>query len=193
MKSGLIQGDDRTPLLRQTSSSSSGTFSPTGEFRFIPQGPSTSREGSKEPDRAPSSSSSEAYDRLEAFVGERPSSTASSGSRPSSKQRSRVSTSPESEGSGVYDHLPALPEPVPYNAPERLKALQPSDFSGPRRMKSQPALSTPVSARESPIERGRSSSPVPEESSDEAGTPTNRYVVLYSGYKYICILYLELI
>ena len=186
----LVQSDpeERAPLLRQSSGSSSGTFSPSSELRYIHQGPSSSREGSKEPDRG-SSASEELYDRLEAVSGERSSSFSGSDSTNSrsasvqytrlseSEERSRNSASPGSEGSGVYDHLPPAAESHSKAVPDQMSTLSPPTnfLLGPRRNISQPALSTPASARESPVSRERSVSPLAEESSgEEVGTPTNR-------------------
>ena len=174
-KSSSFGSDEMTPLLRRDSSSSSGTRSPSSERRIIRQGPSSSREGSKEPDRV-SNSSDDLYDRLE----ERTSSMASSSSDPtnsrsaSAQRMLRASTSPESDNS-VYDHLPSLEKSdLETNTPERVASLSPSNFVMLRRNISQPALSTPVSARESPVDRDQSTPSIIEESSDEAGTPTNR-------------------
>ena len=173
---GSFGSDEMTPLLRRDSSSSSGTRSPSSERMIIKQGPSSSREGSMEPPDRVSNASDDLYDRLE----ERTSSMASSSSDPTNSRSAsaqlmlRASTSPESEGS-VYDHLPAADKSDPEaSTPELVISLSPSNFVLPRRNISQPALSTPVSARESPVDHDRSTPSILEESSDEAGTPTNR-------------------
>ena len=190
--------DDTVPLLRLGSSSSSGTFSPTDEFRFVPQTNSGSWEDRERDRRDSSTASDEVYDKLETLTSPRPdsvgpfsgSSTPSSRStpgltdhqfRPESVEFSRCSTSPESGGSGVYDHLPALDEPETQHeyTPTKIKDFTklsllstPLNFAAQRNI-SQPALSTPSSARGSPIDHIRET-PIREESSDEAGTPTNR-------------------
>jgi len=115
---------DKAPLLRQGSNTSSeASF---GEYRIIRQGPSSSREGSKEPDRF-SNASDDTYDRLEAFVGDRPASYSGVPdlSRLPGGQRSvrsgsegRTTSPAESEGSGIYDHLPpTLTKSAPSAAP----------------------------------------------------------------------------
>ncbi len=181
--SSSVASDDMIPLLQRAgSTSSSGTHSPPlGECRIIRQGPSTSREGSKEPADTVSNASDDLYEQLEYYKNE-PSSSIASSSSDLTNSRSdsaqclfRVSVSPESEGSGVYDHLPTIEvSKSETNAPEKLSALSPSNFIMPRRNISQPALSTPVSARESPVDRDQATPSIAEESSDEAGTPTNR-------------------
>ena len=103
-------------------------------------------------------------------------------------------SSSSSAGSGVYDHLPTIasPEPpspeLPFESavPEKrdltktdfsiLSAL--GNFTSPRRNISQPALSTPNSARESPCDQFGRFPSIDEESSDEdegrrSATPTN--------------------
>ncbi len=187
--SSSVGSDDTIPLLqRGGSTSSSGTHSPPpGERRIIRQLPSSSREGSREPPDTVSNASDDLYEHLEYYKNERSSSLASSSSgstkstnshSASSQRLFRASVSPESEGSGVYDHLPPSIEvsESEENAPEKLSSVSPSNCMMPRRVSSQPALSTPVSARESPIDHDQSTPSIAEEESsdDEAGTPTNR-------------------
>lgn len=99
-------------------------------------------------------------------------------------------SSNSSAGSGVYDHLPTVDSPdPPSESPvggnreitktdlSMLNTLK--DISGmPRRITSQPALSTPSSARESPCDQFGRFTSIDEESSDEdesqrSVTPTN--------------------
>ena len=178
---------DTIPLLRPGSSTSSGgPFSPTDEFQFMAGSEGESliqqqqqRGGGrgKSTKRDKSSSSEELYDKLEPY--EQLSMSESSGS--SRTTPAPVTPTPSNPGltltvakdngscwsdeSGEYDHLPpALEDSLPEKGQIRLDQLL--GVSSYRRITSQPALSTPASARESPVDISPSNV-IQEETSEE--------------------------
>ena len=202
--------NDTAPLIRPTSSASSGPFSLTDEFQFVPGTEAENKTGeSLSLAGRTSAESDEVYDRLENYnpdtyqddVISLPESTSTIGSnqprilvsrdereRSEGAESLRMSTSPESNCSGEYDHLPPLKHTLSPNKKQqtplsKLKMstkweLLPSPLDLPRRNFSQPALSTPASARESPCDDlNPTNDIIIEESSEEeeesAETPTN--------------------
>ena len=177
---------DTIPILRPDSSTSSGgPFSPTDEFQFMAGSEGESliqqeRGGGgrgKSTKRDKSLSSEELYDKLEPH--EQLSMSESSGS--SRVTPAPVTPTPSNPGltltvakdngscwsdeSGEYDHLPpALEDSLPEKGQIRLDQLL--GVSSYRRITSQPALSTPASARESPVDISPSNV-IQEETSEE--------------------------
>ena len=178
---------DTIPSVRPESSNSSvgGPFSPTDEFQFIgssegeplffksKQAPSKKKKSGR--GRHDSTSSEELYDRLEPYEESESNMTTPAPATPtpsnpgiSITQGNGNRWSVSSNESGEYDHLPALQSPPVGKGKISLDQL-PSmlDVSSYRRITSQPALSTPASARESPVERSPRSSIIREETSEE--------------------------
>ena len=185
---------DTVPSVRpESSNSSGGTFSPTDEFQFMEgseelpliQGRSGSKGKSKHGpfsgclDRG-SASSEEVYDRLEPYEQSNESESEKTTSTPDTPTPSNPGISimldngdhwsESSNESGEYDHLPALQSPPSGKGQnislDQLPTMLSLSSSGYRRITSQPALSTPASARESPIDKSLCST-LPEETSEE--------------------------
>ena len=180
-----------------SSNSSGGPFSPTDEFQFMGGSEKEpliySEVIKKKPKnqkskggRHGSTSSEETYDRLEPYEQMTESEIESTNTTPLPATPTPTTPTPSNPGvimmkgngsrwslssneSGEYDHLPALHSPPSgkkgqLNLDQLPSAFNVSDY---RRITSQPALSTPASARESPIDRSPSSSIIPEETSEE--------------------------
>lgn len=196
---------EQVPLIRREDSteSSGDLYSPSEDFIFVPGGGADRSQLPKRPMSGTSCSSSgsnQNYDRLDEFLGKKQDSweTFSNSESPSpappsitqqipddtyddiltlserrhSQNSSKMSDS--SNESGIYDHLPVLSP-----GSEESKSLggdSPLDsLMVNRRNISQPALSTPPSARESPCDQFGRFGSIDEESSDEEleVTPTN--------------------
>lgn len=185
-------------------SSSGELYSPSAseEFTFIPGGGDPPNPPTKRPISGTSSlnrsstGSSQNYDHLDEILIKRHDSwesfsTSESGSSTAppttgsqqdegnakSKDRSPSRLSDSSNESGIYDHLPLLSPSS--ETKKNLADMRPTDelivLDLPRRNISQPALSTPPSARESPSDQFDRFDRIGEESSDEetGATPTN--------------------
>ena len=185
---------DTIPIPRPDSSTSSGgPFSPTDEFQFmagsegeplIQQGGGRAKSKDKSSSKNqssrrghPSSSSEELYDRLEPYE-QLSMSESESGS--SNTTPAPVTPTPSNPGltltvskdngscwsdeSGEYDHLPPALDSLPEKGQIHLDQIL--GVSAYRRITSQPALSTPASARESPVDNSPSNI-IQEETSEE--------------------------
>jgi hypothetical protein len=163
---------DTIPILRPDSSTSSGgPFSPTDEFQFMAgsEGEPLIRQergggrGGKSTKKK-SSSSEELYDKLEPYDQLSMSESESGSSRTTPAPVTPTPSNPGltltvakdnngscwSDESGEYDHLPPALDSLPEKGQIRLDQLL--GVSSYRRITSQPALSTPASARESPVD-----------------------------------------
>ena len=180
-----------------SNSSVGGAFSPTDEFQYIEgleNEPLIQSGGSKGKTkhakvgshrRHGSTSSEELYDRLDplecAIETEESEKTTPTPTTPTPStpgilisQDNGNRWSMSSNESGEYDHLPALQSPTHGGKGREKISLEqlPSMLTAPgltsyRRITSQPALSTPASARESPVDRSPSNSIIREETSEE--------------------------
>ena len=183
-------------LRPESSTSSGGPFSPTDEFQFmagsegeplIQQGGGKSKEKSssskdQQSSRSvgkghPSTSSEELYDKLEPYEQLSMSESESGSSRTTPAPITPTPSNPGltltaskdngscwSDDSGEYDHLPPALDSLPEKGQIHLDQLL--GVSAYRRITSQPALSTPASARESPVDRSPSNI-IQEETSEE--------------------------
>ena len=199
-----VASNDTAPLLRPESSASSGPFSPTdSEFQFIPQGqceenpPLVAQDHVKKRRSLSCSSSDESrYDHLDRIRDEFTRKNSSERIPRSDLERSgssspgedhfkysRICSPPGSPLSPLYDHLPTLTQalekrrekPTRMKSPPRTDLLTaPFDIRS-RRNISQPCLSTPVSARESPsLETSPSPVIMEHDETEEDETPVNR-------------------
>ena len=199
-----VASNDTAPLLRPESSASSGPFSPTdSEFQFIPQGqceenPPLVAQGHIKKRRSLSCSSSDEsrYDHLDRIRDEFTRRNSSEHVPRSDLERggssspgedhfkySRICSPPGSPLSPLYDHLPTLTQALEkrQEKPARMKSppctdllIAPFDIRS-RRNISQPCLSTPVSARESPsLEASPSPVIMEHDETEEDETPINR-------------------
>ena len=186
---------DTIPIIRPGSSTSSGgPFSPTDEFQFLAgsegelliQGGGKSKEKPSKDQQSSfsiggrgrrSTSSEEVYDRLGPYDQLSMSESESGSSRTTPAPITPTPSNPGltltiskdngscwSDESGEYDHLPPALDSLPEKGQIHLEQLL--GVSAYRRITSQPALSTPASARQSPIDT-LPSSIIQEETSGE--------------------------
>ena len=200
-----VASNDTAPLLRPESSASSGPFSPTdSEFQFIPQCEEdrslVAQDRVKKRRSLSCSSSDEShYDHLDRIRDEFTRRQSSEHAPRSDLERSgssspgedhfkysKISSPPGSPLSPLYDHLPTLThdsekrreikqQPARMRSPPRIDLLTaPFDIRSKRNI-SQPCLSTPVSARESPsVETSPSPVIMEHDETEEDETPINR-------------------
>ena len=200
-----VASNDTAPLLRPESSGSSGPFSPTdSEFQFIPQSEEDQSivaqdRVKKQRSLSCSSSDESRYDHLDRIRDEftrrkssehvpRSDLERSGSSSPGEDhfKYSKISSPPTSPLSPLYDHLPTLTQdsekrrelnqqPARMRSPPRIDLLTaPFDIRSKRNI-SQPCLSTPVSARESPsVETSPSPVIMEHDETEEEETPVNR-------------------